>query len=83
LEHSYVNERGLVASIEDNQQSQFRTLGSPLKLSLCPVSYRLPPPGFGEHTLQILESLDYSAAEIDRLFEHKVVHQSKMTRGKP
>lgn len=41
--------------------------GFPLLFSGCPGRVRLPPPRLGEHTREILESLDYSAAEIAEL----------------
>jgi len=32
-------------------------IGSPLKLSVSPVSYRRPPPTLGEHTDEVLKNL--------------------------
>ena len=32
-------------------------IGSPIKLSASPVSYRHPPPMLGQHTDEILENL--------------------------
>jgi formyl-CoA transferase len=29
--------------------ANYRGTGSPIKLSRTPATYRLPPPGFGEH----------------------------------
>lgn len=43
-------------------------VGSPLKLSATPVSYRLPPPMAGEHTDQVLQSvLGLGEKEIETL----------------
>jgi crotonobetainyl-CoA:carnitine CoA-transferase CaiB-like acyl-CoA transferase len=44
-----------------------RSLGNPVHLGSTPVSYRLPPPALGQHTAEILESLGYEAAGIERL----------------
>jgi crotonobetainyl-CoA:carnitine CoA-transferase CaiB-like acyl-CoA transferase len=36
---------------------------NPIRFSNTPVSYRLPPPLFGEHTGEILQGLGYSAED--------------------
>jgi crotonobetainyl-CoA:carnitine CoA-transferase CaiB-like acyl-CoA transferase len=41
-----------------------RSIANPVRLSSTPVVYRLPPPLLGEHSSDILRSLDYSSAEI-------------------
>jgi crotonobetainyl-CoA:carnitine CoA-transferase CaiB-like acyl-CoA transferase len=39
-----------------------KLVGSPLKFSDTPVDYKLPPPGLGEHTEEVLkELLGYSS----------------------
>ncbi len=55
--------------IEMNHPSgKIDLIGSPLKLSGTPVSYRLPPPRAGEHTDQILQSvLGLGEKEIETL----------------
>lgn len=39
----------------------YRGTGSPIKLSRTPASYRLPPPGFAQHTNEVLEELGINA----------------------
>ena len=34
-----------------------KLIGSPIKMSETPVSYRLPPPMLGEHTDEVLQEL--------------------------
>jgi crotonobetainyl-CoA:carnitine CoA-transferase CaiB-like acyl-CoA transferase len=51
--------RGMIAEFGDT-----RVAGSPLRLSGTPVSYRLPPPGLGEHTDEVLAELGYSGQQI-------------------
>ena len=52
--------RGLVVSMDraDVAGGAVRLLGNPLHLSATPVSYRLPPPRFGQDTEQVLNGLD-------------------------
>ena len=51
--------RGLVVSMDrdDIQGGAVRLLGNPLHMSATPVSYRLPPPRFGQDTEQVLGGL--------------------------
>jgi crotonobetainyl-CoA:carnitine CoA-transferase CaiB-like acyl-CoA transferase len=51
--------RGMIAEFGDT-----RVAASPLRLSDTPVSYRLPPPGLGEHTDEVLAELGYSGQQI-------------------
>ncbi len=51
-----------------------KLVGSPLKFSDTPVSYRLPPPTLGGHTGEVLEGLlKLSASEIADLKAKKVI----------
>ena len=42
-------------------------IGSPVKYSRTPCETALPPPCFGQHTADILKSLEYSEEEIEAL----------------
>lgn len=48
-------------------------VGSPLKLSETPVSYRVPPPRLGQHTDDILASLGYTEAQIATFRRDKII----------
>lgn len=52
--------RGMVVDLpaEGAGAGSVRVLGNPLKLSVTPVRYRLPPPHFGQHTAQTLAMLN-------------------------
>ena len=50
--------RGLIVRIEHPALREVRSIANPVKLSDLPVSYRLPPPMLGEHSEEILRSLD-------------------------
>jgi len=49
--------RGLIVELEHPALGAVRSIGNPIKFSNTPVSYRLPPPMLGEHTEEILRSL--------------------------
>ena len=50
--------RGLIVQLEHPALGTVRSIANPIKFSNTPVSYRLPPPQLGEHTKEILQSLD-------------------------
>jgi crotonobetainyl-CoA:carnitine CoA-transferase CaiB-like acyl-CoA transferase len=65
--------RGLVVEIKHPTLDVVRSIANPVRLSSTPVLYRLPPPLLGEHTLEILQGLDYSNEEIvDAMREHSI-----------
>lgn len=49
--------RGLRVDIEREDTGPVKLVGSPMKFSATPVSYKLPPPRLGEHTQEILGDL--------------------------
>jgi crotonobetainyl-CoA:carnitine CoA-transferase CaiB-like acyl-CoA transferase len=55
---------GMVLEVEHPAVGPFKLVGQPVKLSATPAVLRLPPPTVGEHNVQILSSLGYSADEI-------------------
>jgi crotonobetainyl-CoA:carnitine CoA-transferase CaiB-like acyl-CoA transferase len=56
--------RGLIVEIKHPTLDLVRSIANPVRLSSTPVLYRLPPPLLGEHSHQILQSLDYSSEQI-------------------
>jgi crotonobetainyl-CoA:carnitine CoA-transferase CaiB-like acyl-CoA transferase len=56
--------RGLVVEIKHPTLDLVRSIANPVRFSSTPVVYRLPPPLLGEHCHEILQSLQYSDAEI-------------------
>ena len=56
--------RGLIVEIEHPTLDAVRSIANPVRLSSTPVVYRRPPPLLGEHSVEILQSLDYSGEEI-------------------
>ena len=68
-----VRARGMRIEMEHPLSGTVPLVGSPLKLSASPVSYRRPPPTLGEHTRAILAELGCDAAEIAALRDSGVV----------
>lgn len=56
--------RDMIAGF-DHASGRVRTVGSPIKLSETPVTYRLAPPHLGQHTHAILAELGYQDASIE------------------
>jgi crotonobetainyl-CoA:carnitine CoA-transferase CaiB-like acyl-CoA transferase len=56
--------RGLIVEIKHPSLEMVRSIANPVRLSSTPVLYRLPPPLLGEHSREILQSLDYSSEQI-------------------
>lgn len=49
-----IQHREMVVSVPHQYNTQFKMIGSPMKLSDTPVEYRTAPPILGEHTHEIL-----------------------------
>jgi crotonobetainyl-CoA:carnitine CoA-transferase CaiB-like acyl-CoA transferase len=62
-----VKARGLVVQLEHPMLGIVKTIANPIRLSDTPVSYRFAPPFLGEHSNEILQSLGYSAHEMQAL----------------
>ena len=54
LHEPQIQHRNMVVNIPHRLNSNFKVIGSPMKLSDTPVEYRHAPPQLGEHTAQIL-----------------------------
>jgi formyl-CoA transferase len=66
--------RDMVWTVPHPTAGEIRLVGSPLKLSEMPATYRDPPPLLGEHTNEVLTSLlGYSQEEVMRLRAEGVV----------
>jgi len=53
---------------EKGREKTIYQLGFPVKLSDTPATMRTAPPGYGEHTAEVLEHLGYSPDEIQALY---------------
>jgi crotonobetainyl-CoA:carnitine CoA-transferase CaiB-like acyl-CoA transferase len=73
LSHPQVAARDMKIEMPHPLAGTVTLVGSPLKLSESPVSYRLAPPLLGEHTDAILDELGYTAADIEALRKDGIV----------
>ncbi|SDH25188.1 Crotonobetainyl-CoA:carnitine CoA-transferase CaiB [Alteribacillus persepolensis] len=72
LHNEQTQHREMVIDYDHPEVGLMKTLGFPAKMSKSPAEFRLPAPMLGQHTDHILEELDYSKAEIERL-KHKAI----------
>lgn len=66
--HPHTRHRGLLVDIGD-----YRGIGSPVKLSRTPATYRSAPPTLGENTRAVLEGLGLEAQVINQLYAAGIV----------
>lgn len=66
LDEPQIQHREMVVNIPHAFNSEFKVIGSPIKLSDTPVEYRNAPPRLGEHTQQILSRFK-TAEELEKL----------------
>jgi crotonobetainyl-CoA:carnitine CoA-transferase CaiB-like acyl-CoA transferase len=59
--------REMVPTVTHGSVGDVKTIGIPVKFSDTPAAVRRGAPRFGEHTREVLLSLGYSAADVERL----------------
>ncbi len=73
IEDPQIKHRGLIAEIEHPTEGRLKQIAPTVKLSATPGAMRLPPPRLGEHTREILKSLDYTDETIESLAREGVI----------
>jgi crotonobetainyl-CoA:carnitine CoA-transferase CaiB-like acyl-CoA transferase len=73
IEDPQIKHRGLIAEIEHPTEGRLKQIAPSVKLSATPGAMRLPPPLLGEHTREILKSLNYTDEMIESLAREGVV----------
>jgi len=65
--------RGMVLEVDHPTEGRIRQAGFPIKFSKTPGRARLPSPGYGDHTRQVLEELGYTQGDIEALERSGVI----------
>jgi crotonobetainyl-CoA:carnitine CoA-transferase CaiB-like acyl-CoA transferase len=73
IEDPQIKHRGLIAEIEHPTEGRLKQIAPTVKLSATPGAVESPPPLLGEHTREILKSLDYDNETIESLAREGVV----------
>ncbi|MQA80107.1 MAG: CoA transferase [Streptosporangiales bacterium] len=68
--------RGMVTEVEHPTMGTIRTLVPAAKLSATPLRLRLPSPGVGEHTGDVLTESGLTAAQVGELFDDGTVYDA-------
>jgi crotonobetainyl-CoA:carnitine CoA-transferase CaiB-like acyl-CoA transferase len=69
----HVAARKMIQKISLPNGEKLRQVAFPTKLSTTPAQVRMPPPGLGEHTEEVLAELGYTEGEIKSLKGQNVV----------
>jgi crotonobetainyl-CoA:carnitine CoA-transferase CaiB-like acyl-CoA transferase len=67
IEDPQIKHRGLIAEIEHPTEGRLKQIAPTVRLSATPGAVESPPPLLGEHTREILKSLDYDDETIKSL----------------
>lgn len=73
FEDPHVQQLGMVATVPSPHYDPLRLVAQPMHLSRTPSSMRFRPPELGEHNEEILASLGFDPAEIERLRQRGVI----------
>lgn len=66
-DHPQTEHNDLVIELDHPAGGQFKTTGTPVRLSETPDGVRRPPAKFGEHTREVLREVGYDEGRIDDL----------------
>ena len=73
LELQTIKERNIIQSLNHVVIGTLKMIGNPIKLSGSSKHCLIPPPLLGQHTVQVLKQLGYSANKIQSLREDNVI----------
>lgn len=74
LEDEHIKARNLILDVNLARENErkIKQMGTPIKLSECPITYEETGYPLGYHTTEILENLGYSLEDIKKLEKEKV-----------
>ncbi len=73
FQHPQVLHRQMVTEYEHPVEGKVRQVGNPIKSSQFPFEIPTPSPAWGEHTMEVLKAVGYSAEEIKHFKEAKAI----------
>lgn len=73
LQHPQALARGMLGPLDPQRPEGRQSVQSPLNLSATPVQRRLPPPGLGQHSEELLRGFGLSDAELTALRQAGVI----------
>jgi len=71
--HPQVLYRQMVKEIAHPVEGKVQAVGNPIKSSQYPFEVQTPPPGYGEHTIEVLKSIGYSEKDIQHFKDAKAI----------
>ena len=74
LNDSHIKARNMVVEIEHPKIGRMKALGIPVKSTGELLAIRKPAPWLGQHSVEALQGLGYSGAEIEAMFEAGVIY---------
>jgi len=73
VDDPHIRARNMVDEVEHPDYGTFKLPGVPVQFANTDADVRMPPPGLGEHTEEVLSELDYSDDEIQQLRREDVI----------
>lgn len=73
VEDPHIEARDMLRTVEHPEHGEFTLINNPVNFSTLEAEVRTAPPALGEHTVEKLEGLGYTAEEIATLREHDII----------